>query len=258
MLEYYKFLFYTILISHHEPTVAFLKQSFDCGPYGFVCEGTTKLRLCEGDNLLGPAFNCPANTVCNEDSSDVCENTINYIDPAISRTVRCHRNERIADPSVADCKGYILCIPNKNRFQGIKFKCSGTTIFNGYTRTCSSPDTYKCPMTNITKTTSTLYHQDNRRMDTNTRNNNFDNLDMNSHWGRPIDCKNYKFAVTQDKSPVRAKYFCPTRPVRGESAIRCTIFSNQFCITLERDEKDSFIQPTGAAYRKPRSFVVNK
>lgn len=237
----------------HDHVAAFATKNFYCGPYGFICEGITKLRLCEGDNIMGPAFNCPSNTVCNEDSSDVCENTINYIDPAISRTIRCHRNERIADPSVAGCKGYILCIPNKNRFQGIKFKCSGNTIFNGYTRTCSSPDTYRCPLTNVTKTITTLYNE-NRRIDTGNRPENFANTDMSSHWHRPIDCKNYKFSVTQDQSPVRATYFCPNRPVRGQSTVKCTIFSNQFCITLERDDDDSFIQAAGAAYRKPRIY----
>nr|BAM20458.1 unknown unsecreted protein [Papilio polytes] len=92
-------------------------------------------------------------------------------------------------------------------------------------------------------------------MDT-IENINYGNSDMSSHWHRPIDCKNYKFAVTQDQSPVRATYFCPSRPAGGESAIRCTIFSNQFCITLERDDKDSFIQAAGAAYRKPRTNTV--
>ncbi|CAH2062954.1 unnamed protein product, partial [Iphiclides podalirius] len=76
----------SILIIGRDFTTAFSTRNFDCGPYGFICEGVNRIRLCEGDNLLGPAFNCPANTVCNEDSSDVCENTINYIDPAISRT----------------------------------------------------------------------------------------------------------------------------------------------------------------------------
>ncbi|XP_068627859.1 uncharacterized protein [Battus philenor] len=257
MFSRFKFLLISVLFMYRNLTAAFYSKHFDCGPYGFVCEGTTKLRLCEGDNLLGPAFNCPANTICNEDSSDVCENSINNIDPAITRTVRCHRNERIADPSVAGCKGYILCIPNKNRFQGIKFKCSGNTIFNGYTRTCSSPDKYKCPLANVTKTPN-FFHEDKRRMDTDIRSNNYGSSDMNSHWHRPIDCKNYKFAVTQDQSPVRATYFCPSRPVRGESVVRCTIFSNQFCITLERDDKDSFIQAAGFAYRKPRTFKTNK
>ncbi|XP_072941883.1 uncharacterized protein [Epargyreus clarus] len=233
-------------------TAAFLTSKYtECGPYGFICESSSRLRLCEGDNLFGPAFNCPANTICNEDSSDVCENSINYVDPTLRRNLRCTRNERVADPSVSGCKGYILCIPNKNRFQGIKFKCGGNTIFNGFTRTCSSPDKYKCPIYEATTTTSRYFLGQNDRMDVNHHANIDRNPPVNRN--RPIDCKNYKFAVTQDKSPVRATYFCPPRPIGGESTVRCTIFSNQFCITLERHDEDQFIEGVGAAYRRPRT-----
>lgn len=201
--------------------------------------------------MFGPAFKCPANTVCNEDSSDVCENARNYIDPAITRTLRCHRNERIADPNVPGCKGYILCIPNKNRFQGIKFQCTGNTIFNGYMRTCSSPDKYKCPVENTTKPSIAIFGNSNRRIDT-------DLSDVNSLNAKPIDgpkpieCKNYKFSVTDDHGPVRAAFFCPSRPVYGETSVRCTVFSSKFCLTLEKDVEDQFNPSPGAAYRRPR------
>lgn len=226
-------------------------RNFECGPYGFVCEGHTKLRLCEGSNLFGPSFLCPPETICNEDSSDVCENTVNYIEPSLSRTIRCRRNERVADPNVPDCKGYILCIPNKNRFQGIKFKCSGTTIFNGYTRTCSAPDKYKCPLVNTTHSNE-FFIESNRRIDNHRDDYPYIPTGPLLHRERPIDCKAYKFTVTQDKSPVKAAYFCPPRPIRGERTVRCTVFSNQFCITLERYEEDQFIESSRAAYRKPR------
>nr|XP_034825146.1 uncharacterized protein LOC117982825 isoform X2 [Maniola hyperantus] len=229
----------------------FTTKNVDCGSYGFICDGASRLRLCEGDKILGPAFICPANTICNEESSDVCENAINYIDPSLTRDLRCYRSERIADTSVPDCKGYILCIPNKNRFQGIKFKCSGNTIFNGYTRTCTAPEKYKCPLGNSTKTKMQYFGQVNRRADTN-RSEGSHNPSSNGQGQRPIDCKSYRFTVTQDDSPTRATYFCPSRPVRGESTVRCTVFSNNFCITLERDDQDQFIQNSGAAYRKPR------
>lgn len=204
------------------------------------------MRLCEGENLLGPAFLCPPDTICNEDSNDVCENAINYIDSSFTRTVKCNRNERIADPNVPGCKGYILCIPNKNRFQGIKFKCTGNTLFNGYTRTCSAPDKYRCPLANTTRSSPELFAGGNRRVDSNVR------ISESNNDRRTIDCKNYKFSVTQDNNPVRATYFCPSRPVRGETSVRCTIFSNQFCITLQKDDEDQFIQTNSAAYRKPR------
>ncbi|CAH2237242.1 uncharacterized protein LOC120623873 [Pararge aegeria] len=229
----------------------FTSKSVDCGSYGFICDGVSRLRLCEDDKILGPAFICPTNTICNEESTDVCENSINYIDPSLTRDLRCHRSERIADTSVPDCKGYILCIPNKNRFQGIKFKCSGNTIFNGYTRTCTSPEKYKCPLGNSTKTKVQYYGQSNRKMDS-TRGGSSQSASSNTQGLRPIDCKSYRFTVTQDGSPTRATYFCPSRPVRGESTVRCTVFSNNFCITLERDDQDQFIQNSGAAYRKPR------
>ncbi|XP_028038041.1 uncharacterized protein LOC114248828 [Bombyx mandarina] len=231
--------------------IAYRTTNFDCGPYGFICEPNNKVRLCEGDNIIGPAFLCPPNTVCNEDSSDVCENTVNYIDPGFNKAVRCHRNERIADPSVPGCKGYILCIPNKSRFQGIKFKCSGNTIFNGFTRTCSAPTKYRCPLLNSTKNGLELFNE-NRRIDTyqgNLKNRNSENPAQKP---KPIECRNYKFSVTQDSVPVKATYFCPSRPVVGENSVRCTIFSNQFCITLERDSEDQFLHRTGVAYRKPR------
>lgn len=165
--------------------------------------------------------------------------------------MRCYRSERIADTSVPNCKGYILCIPNKNRFQGIKFKCSGNTIFNGYTRTCTSPGKYKCPLGNFTKTKVQYFGESNRRAGDNY--GVVSNGPNTSTQGqRPIDCKSYRFSVTQDDSPSRATYFCPSKPVRGESTIRCTVFSNHFCITLERDDTDQIIQNSGAAYRKPR------
>ncbi|XP_063375028.1 uncharacterized protein LOC134662686, partial [Cydia amplana] len=228
-------------------------RHFDCGPYGFTCEGQAKLRLCEGLNLFGPSFLCPPDTICNEDSSDVCENTNNYIEPSFGKTIRCHRHERIADPNVPGCKGYILCIPNKNRFQGIKFKCSGTTIFNGYTRACSAPDKYKCPIANTTQAKD-FYIESNRRIDT-RHDVEFENKPALRP--RPL-CKNYKFTVTQDQSPAKAAYFCPSRPVPGERAVRCTVFSNQFCITLERYNEDQFVESSRAAYRRPRfnNFVT--
>lgn len=209
------------------------------------------MRLCEGENLFGPAFRCPPNTICNEDSSDVCENSRNYIDPALTRTLHCHRNERIADPNVPGCKGYILCIPNKNRFQGIKFQCTGNTIFNGYTRTCSSPDKYRCPVESTTKSSIAIYGDSNRRIDDY---NGVGSFNANPIEGRPIECKNYKFSVTDDHSPVRAAFFCPSKPVSGDTSVRCTVFSSKFCLTLERDDKDQFMHHigTGAAYRRPR------
>ena len=225
-------------------------RNYDCGPYGFVCDGISKLKLCDGEKLFGPTFLCPHNTVCNEESVDVCENPLNYIDPVITRAVRCHSNERIADPSVDDCKGYILCIPNKNRFQGIKFKCSGSTIFNGYTRTCTSPEKYKCPLTNVKKS-KPLYYGDVKVDEQSSQ-----NLGLIQTGLRPIDCKSYKFTVTQDTGPVRPTYFCPSKPVTGEFAIRCTIFSNHFCMTLEKDSEDQFIHSTGTALRRPRTELL--
>lgn len=171
-------------------------------------------------------------------------NVGNFIDSSFTRTIRCHRNERIPDATVPDCKGYILCIPNKNRFQGIKFKCSGNTIFNGYTRTCSAPDMYKCPLLNTTKKPELFDRANGNRGEV--------KLDSNENGRRTIDCKNYKFTVTQDQTPAKATYFCPSRPVRGESSVRCTIFSNQFCITLERDNEDQFNSDNSAVYRRPR------
>ncbi|KAM3968050.1 LOW QUALITY PROTEIN: uncharacterized protein ACR2FA_005022 [Aphomia sociella] len=235
------------ILVHNDAVTAFRTKNFDCGPYGFVCEGPNKLRLCEGINLLGPAFICPSNTHCNEDSSDVCQNSVNYLDPAISKTIYCHKNERIADPTVPDCKGYILCIPNKNRFQGIKFKCAGNTIFNGYTRTCTSPQKFKCPLTNTTKPSIELFAGENRRVDSNTGTKS--RIPPSQH--RSIECKNYKFSVTDDNGPVHATYFCPPRPI-WETSVRCTVFSSKFCITLERDEEDQFNNNPGAAYRRPR------
>ncbi|KAL0839745.1 hypothetical protein ABMA28_016386 [Loxostege sticticalis] len=240
-------LFMLLATIYQSNATYFNTKSFDCGPYGFVCEGSTRLRLCEGNNLMGPAFKCPANTICNEDSSDVCDNTLNFMDPTFTRALRCHKNERIADPNVPGCKGYILCIPNKDRFQGIKFKCAGNTIFNGYTRTCSSPDKYKCPLDVTTpKPTIEIFESQNRRIDG-------DDFASNSRpvHGRP-ECKNYKFSVTDDNSPVKAAYFCPSRPVQGETSVRCTVFSSKFCLTLERDDEDQFINSHGVAFRRPR------
>ncbi|OWR55446.1 hypothetical protein KGM_205659 [Danaus plexippus plexippus] len=230
---------------------AFYYTNMDCGPYGFVCESASKLKLCDGRNLFGPGFICPANTICNEESSDVCEDTMNYVDSPLTRTIRCHRSERIADPSVPDCKGYILCIPNKNRFQGIKFKCSGNTVFSGYTRTCTTADRYKCPLHSTTKTPPQIYNNGIREGATSVGSNG--QPQVNGH--RAIDCKSYKFTLTQDTQPVKATYFCPSRPVNGESSIRCTVFSNHFCITLERDHEDQFIENAGVAYRKPRTYI---
>lgn len=243
----FKKVFFSQAVFNIASVVGYNPHYIDCGPYGFVCERNNKVRLCEGENIFGPAFLCPPNTVCSEDSSDVCVNIGNFIDSSFTRTIRCHRNERIADPNVPDCKGYILCIPNRNRFQGIKFKCSGNTVFNGYTRTCSAPDKYKCPIVNTTKKPELF--DDNRRTD---NRGEVKLIDSKGDTRRTIDCKNYKFSVTQDQTPAKATYFCPSRPVRGESAVRCTIFSNQFCITLERDNEDQFIQDNNAAYRRPR------
>ncbi|CAG9091064.1 unnamed protein product [Plutella xylostella] len=228
-----------------------IRQAGQCGPYGFICENARKLRLCDGTNLFGPTFNCPANTICSEDSSDVCEDAINHFESSVTKSIRCRRNERLADPSVPGCKGYILCIPNKNRFQGIKFKCSGSTVFNGVTRTCSDPDKYKCPLSNSTTTTFT---GNNRRHDVSQEDVELDDWSSPVKKLRPIDCKNYKFRVTQNSMgrPARATYFCPSRPPPGERATRCTVFSNQFCITLERDDEDQFALEAGIAYRKPR------
>lgn len=228
-----------------------LNRGFECGPYGFSCEGSTKVRLCENTNLFGPTFLCPENTVCNEDSNDVCENTINHIDSSLGKTVRCRRNERIADPSVPGCKGYVLCIPNSNRFQGIKFKCSGTTIFNGITRSCSSPTKYKCPIADTTKASE--FYDTNRRSDIDRGEFVPEDLSQAVHKPRPIDCKNYKFSVTQDGRPAKATFFCPSKPVPGERSTRCTVFSNNFCITLERLDEDQFALNTGIAYRRPRA-----
>lgn len=233
------------------------KQFLKCGLNGFICEGSTKVRICEGKNLVGPSFLCPANTICNEESSSVCENYINYIDPSITRGLRCHRHERIADPNVPDCKGYILCIPNKNRFQGIKFKCAGNTVFNGLTRVCSSPDKYKCPIANTVKTVTEVFDDETRRFDPD---HDKSQSKLSHHQSpqsigdrfKPIDCRNYKFRVTHDDEPVRATYFCPKAPARGETTVKCTIFSNQFCVTLDRDDEDQFIMDSRPAYRKPR------
>ncbi|XP_026765067.2 uncharacterized protein LOC113523337 [Galleria mellonella] len=238
----------TTLLCARDTVTAFNTKKFDCGPYGFICEGAHRLRICEGINLLGPAFICPPNTHCNEDSSDVCQNAVNYVEPAISKTIYCHKNERIIDPTVPDCKGYILCIPNKNRFQGIKFKCGGNTIFNGYTRTCTAPEKYKCPVTNATKPSIELFGNENKRVDSNTDTR----LHPQTSPHRSIECKNYKFSVTDDNGPVRATYFCPPRPIWGETSVRCTVFSSKFCITLERDDGDQSVNNAGAAYRKPR------
>ncbi|XP_041972889.1 uncharacterized protein LOC121728716 [Aricia agestis] len=242
------FCFVCIALLSIGPAKSFINiRTTDCGPYGFVCDGANRVRLCDGDHLVGPAFNCPSDSLCNEESTDVCENRMNYIDPVLSKTIRCHRNERVADPSVENCKGYILCIPNKNRVQGIKFKCSGNTVFNGFTRTCTSPEKYKCPIANSTKTSFQYFGGSGSK-------SNASKSPDQAHFHRPIDCKSYKFAVTQEDAPTKATYFCPSRPVVGESRIRCTIFSNYFCITLERDYEDQFIESTGAAYRRPRTF----
>ncbi|CAH2092182.1 unnamed protein product [Euphydryas editha] len=243
-------IFVTFIILNHGKDVFGLRNPYnpECGPHGFVCEGLSKVRLCEGDKLIGPSFFCPANTVCNEESTDLCENVINNIDSSITRNIQCHRSERIADPTVPGCKGYVLCIPNKNRFQGIKFKCSGKTIFNGYTRACTSPEKYKCPLV-ATNKTKPLYYEDNGKINSN-RVNSFQTSKDPGH--RSIYCKNYKFTVTEDNSPSRVTYFCPSKPTRGESVIYCTVFSNNFCLTLERDTEDQFMQSTGTAFRRPR------
>ncbi|KAL4714472.1 hypothetical protein ACJJTC_017767 [Scirpophaga incertulas] len=236
-----------VLIYSNSKATEYNTKNFYCGPYGFICEGTSKLRLCNDNTLLGPLFKCPANTVCNEDSGDICDNSINYINPETRKTLRCHRNERIPDPNVSDCKGYILCIPNQDRFQGIKFKCSGNTIFNGFTRTCTAPNRYKCPIVNMTKSVIELYKNENRKVD--------DASDTRNHLleSRPIECKNYKFSMTNDDGPVRAAYFCPSRPVQGEDSIRCTIFSSKYCLTLQKETDDEYVPHTGFAHRKPRT-----
>lgn len=203
------------------------------------------MRICDETKGVGPTFVCPPGTFCNEESTDVCEDAINHIDPTLTKTLRCHRNERIANPNVPGCKGYILCVPNGARFQAINFKCSGNTIFNGLTRTCTSPNKYKCPQGNVTRSGPELFNSDRRRIPTDAG-SNVAGLRHSS-----IECKDYKFRVTQDDSPSRATYFCPPRPVRGEDTIRCTIFSNHFCVTLEKDDVDQFV-PDGTPYRRPR------
>lgn len=229
------------------------QKPFECGPYGFICETSTKLRLCEGDRLYGPNFLCPANTLCNEDSNGVCEDTVNYIEPALRGMLRCHHNERLADPSVPDCKGYILCVPTKNQFQAIKFKCTGNTIFNGITRTCSSPQKYKCPLNSDSSSpNATGTVQSNRRTGSLHREDNT----PNAYRQRPIDCKNYKFSVRQEgNAHPRVAYFCPKRPAPGQRTTRCTVFSNHFCLNLERDVEDQFTMST--VHRKPRMRVFN-
>ncbi|XP_059061880.1 uncharacterized protein LOC131854756 [Achroia grisella] len=239
-----------ILIGHRNAVTAFKLKNYDCGPYGFICEGANKLRICEGINLLGPTFICPPNTHCNEDSSDVCQNAVNYVDPTISKTLYCHKNERIMDPTVPGCKGYILCIPNKNRFQGIKFKCGGNTIFNSYTRTCTAPDKFKCLVANTTKSSVELFSDGTKRVQSNAGTSVRPQISPY----RSIECKNYKFSVTDDNEPVRAMYFCPRSPIWGETSVRCTVFSSKFCITLERDDGDQILNNVGTAYRKPRTL----
>lgn len=229
---------------------AYFGKKIECGLYGFVCERNNKLRLCEGESLRGPTFLCPPRTICNEDSTDVCESAINYVDPPI-RSIRCQRYERIADPNVPGCKGYILCIPNKNRFQGIKFKCTGNTVFNGYTRTCSAPNSYRCPMSNASKHYMD-YIEGDTRITPVAGDVAYSDLIPGLEENRPIDCKHYKLTVTQDSSPIRAAYFCPQRPSRRDVATRCTVFSNNFCLILERVDNDQFIQNSGAASRRPR------
>lgn len=174
----------------------------------------------------------------------MCEDAINYIDPTLRGILKCHRNERLADPTVPGCKGYILCVPNKKTFQSIKFKCSGNTIFNGISRTCSSPQTYKCPLNNLTTISLDL----DRRGDMDY------NSDVAPITRKPvIDCKSYKFRVRQDGSPVgRVAYFCPKRPAPGIDGTRCTVFSNQFCLSLQRIDEDQFTMSAGIAHRKPR------
>lgn len=212
------------------------------------------MRLCEGTKSIGPTFICPAGTFCNEESTAVCEDAVNFIDPSLTKRLRCHRNERIANPNVPGCKGYILCVPNGNRFQGINFKCSGNTIFNGYTRTCTSSLKYKCPVNNTTKSSPELYGSGNRKDP--YYNDKKSNSDLSNRFSvqqpSSIECKNYKFRVTQDDTPNSVTYFCPPRPVLGETSIRCTIFSNNFCVTLERDDEDQFIVDSGAPARRPR------
>lgn len=245
------------LISISLSKAYYINPNEECGPLGFTCERNNRLRICEGTKLVGPTFVCPLGTFCNEESTDVCENAINFIDPALTRRLRCHRNERIANPNVPGCKGYILCVPNGNRFQGINFKCAGNTIFNGFTRSCTSPDKYKCPVTNTTKTAPALYGSDDRKdpyLGLDKSASNINNR-VNGNRPTPIECKNYKFRVTQDDTPNRATFFCPPRPVRGETIIRCTIFSNKFCVTLERDDEDQFIVENGAPSRKPRTWI---
>ncbi|XP_045492194.1 uncharacterized protein LOC123691709 [Colias croceus] len=231
----------------------FYTNKLDCGPYGFVCDGVSRLRICEEGNMLGPAFLCPSNTICNEESNEVCENIGNYIDPVLTKNVRCYRNERIADPNVPGCKGYILCIPNKNRFQGLKFQCTGRTVFNGYTRACTSPDKYRCPMGNNTSVSNKFYSDGNKKGDTHRINGN--GIGQYGTRVKPVECENYNFAVTDDEGPVRVTYFCPQRPAKGEYTIRCTLFSNNFCISLEKDEEDQFLQGAGTANRRPRENV---
>lgn len=212
----------------------------DCGPYGFTCEPNNRVRLCEGIKIIGPAFICPRGTICNEQSTSVCEDAINYIDPSLTRKLRCSRNERVANPNVPGCKGYILCVLSGNRIQHINFRCSGDTIFNGFSRTCTSPNRYKCPLANTTR--QEFYPTENPNKH-----------DSSGHHHRPtsIECKNYKFKVTQNGSPGQATYFCPPRPIVGQERIRCTIFSNDFCVTLEKEMTDQYITDS-APYRKPR------
>ncbi|CAG9792121.1 unnamed protein product [Diatraea saccharalis] len=245
-----------VVILHKQTIATHLNLNhFVCGPYGFVCEGLDRLRLCEDDKLIGPSFKCPRNSVCNSDSLDVCDNAINYIDPEVRKSLHCHRNERIADPTVPNCKGYILCIPNKDRFQGIKFKCAGNTVFNGFTRTCSSPERYKCPINNTTKATLELFGNQNRRGDTSDV-SKFDPI--RDRESKPIECKHYKFTVTNEDGPVRATYFCPSRPVQGENTVRCTVFSSKYCLTLERDDEQQYMQNFGLPFRKPRHYRTDK
>ncbi|XP_075972246.1 uncharacterized protein LOC142974036 [Anticarsia gemmatalis] len=238
-----------VLIAIINANIAHAYSNFECGTYGFTCERNNRVRLCDDTKPIGPAFVCPFGTFCNEESTNVCEDAINHLDPALTKRIRCHRNERIANPSVPGCKGYILCVPNGSRFTAINFKCSGNTIFSGITRTCTSPSKYKCPLSNVTKSGPELF-SDRRPGEGANKPTSLGN-NIVGHRPASIECKNYKFRVTQDDSPSQATYFCPPRPVRGQDTIRCTIFSNHFCITLDRDDEDQYIADS-TPYRRPR------
>lgn len=138
-----------------------------------------------------------------------------------------------------------MCVPKGDRLQALNFRCSGNTLFNGITRTCTSPSKYKCPLSNITKPNPDLYHI--------TVRDQFKSSGTKLlHQSLPsIECKNYKFRLTQDNLSNQVTYFCPALPPRGHETIRCTIFSNHFCITLDKDNEDQYILDN-TPNRRPR------